>query len=408
MKLITLTPVHIGNGDVLKPLSYVTDRNSLYVLDMEKFFATLSEDQREKYLRWIDPVVDKLAELDRRIDQAKGSWDLKRQLSRQKRDVEAQLSIGWFIENRLGLNPVNLAKKCQVYQVTFSSRPGREGFRTHIKNAQNEPYIPGTEIKGAMRTSLLYSLLGDDKNYKIVKESLESFRSFFRSRASRKNKMEKLAKIADAQSNEGLERRLLRGKDRDAKYDFLKLIGISDTDSFPHDRLQISTIRVIGSTRSIRIWGETLNPKTTFHFALNTHKKALLEELKLERLQDFLYPPELLEACYHRSKEILEEEEKYFSSEKDVLERIDELKRENQPNSPLLRLGAGQGFLGTTIGLKVKQNDPSLYDEAIREGVSFLRGWETQPGRFPKTRRVIEDNKRNPVSLLGWVKLELT
>ncbi len=405
MKLLTMTPIHVGSGETLNSLSYITHRNSLYVLDMDKFFAILSEVQREAYLQWMEPILNRMAELDGKIDQAKDNRE-RTQLKNQKRELGKQLSIDWFIENRLRQNPIDFLKKCLAYQLPFMFPPGRDGFRTLIKDGQNKVYIPGTEIKGTIRTSLLYSLLKDKTNYEILRESLNDFRSFFRSGASPKEKIKKLARIADAQFENGLERKLLRGREKDAKYDFLKLVNISDTNPVPLTHLQINTITVLGSTRNIRIWEETINPQMEFQFNFSVQERAFLDELKLQRLKDCLSVPKILEACYYRSKEILEEEKRYFGGEKYILELINNLQNENQAISPLLRLGAGQGFLGATIGLKVKQNDPELYNDAIREGVSFLRKWRTQRENFPKTRRVVIDGQGKAINLLGWVKLK--
>jgi CRISPR-associated protein Csm5 len=405
LKITTLTPIHIGNGETLAPLSYVISGNSLYVVNMDIFFSSLSETQRESYVGWIDPILNKISELDRRIDQARENRDLRKKLQDQKREAENQLSLTWFIENRLRQNPSEFARRCLDYQIAFVLPPGRDGFRLHIKDAGKGVYIPGTEIKGAVRTSLLYTLLEDGDNYEILRRALNKLRSALKETPSSKKKIRELSKIADAQSESGIERRLLRGKEKDAKYDLLKFFNISDTNSVPHTQLKISTLIVIGSSRNIRIWLETINPRTEFHFNFNIQKRPFLNELGLEKLRDRLPLPRVFEACYHRSKEILEEEGRYFAGERNMLELISRLSKENQLSSPLLRIGFGQGFLGTTIGLKVKQRDPDLYDEAIREGVTSLRRWRTQPGKFPKTRRVTIDKSRDPESLFGWVKL---
>lgn len=404
MKLITLTPIHIGSGETLNHLSYVSDRNFLYVINMDKFFALLSEAQRLAYLQWMEPILNRMAELDEKIIQAGDNRDLKGQLRNQKREVEKQMSISWFIENRLRQKPIDFVKKCLSYHIALLSPPERE-LKTHIKDAQYRAYIPGTEIKGAIRTSLLYTILSDKKNYEILREALNKFKSTFRSGVSPKKKKEELSRIADAQYEGGIEGKLLRGKEKDAKYDILKFISISDTGPVASTQLKIYTILVTGSSRNIKISAEALNPQTEFHFTFNIQDNAFLDELGLEKLKEWLSVPKIFEACYYRSKEILEEEEKYFASEKNIVGVINRLKKENQPSSPLLRLGAGQGFLGTTVGLKVKQNDPDLYDEAIREGVSFLRRWRTQRTNFPKTRRVIIDNNGRAIDLLGWLKL---
>jgi len=131
-----------------------------------------------------------------------------------------------------------------------------------------------------------------------------------------------------------------------------------------------------------------------------------LKELGLDKeyLVKALDVEMLLETSYVRSKTILEEEEKY-SYPAPIQHQIKELKRLNQRNSPLLRVGAGQGFLSTTLNIHVKTRNPELFDGAIREEVSSQRRWRTQRGNFPKTRRVVIDARGNAVSLLGWAKL---
>lgn len=406
MKITTLTPIHIGNSETLTPLSYVISGNLLYVINMDIFFSKLSKTQRESYVEWMDPILAKISELDRKADQSKGNKELSKKLKDQKREEEKKLSLKWFIENRLRENPFEFAKRCLDYQIAFVIPPGREGFRLHIKDAGRGVYIPGTEIKGAMRTSLLYTLLQDGTNYEILKKALNKLRLAFKKTLPSQNKAKELSHVADAQSESGIERVFLRGKERDAKYDLLKFLQISDTNSVNIAQLSISPIKVLGSSKNIPpIWVETINPQTMFSFDLKIQKEAFLTPLGLGKWVDGLSQEKIFESCYNRSKEMLEEERKYFVNEKIISALIKRIEKENQPSSPLLRLGSGQGFLGTTVDLKVKQKDPELYEEVIRKGVSMLRRWRTQPGNFPKTRRVILDKNKSPESLLGWIKL---
>jgi len=214
-----------------------------------------------------------------------------------------------------------------------------------------------------------------------------------------KKKLEKLRKIANAQ-----EEILLRGKKKDAKFDLLKFIKITDSNSIEPQRLKIEATQMLGTNRYTRTWIETIIPKTEFNFDLSIQKRNFLDELGLKEKENWLSINKFLKNCYYRSKEILEQDEKYFSHNKTILRLIHKLKEQNQPTSPLLRLGAGQGFLGTTVDLVILKNDPQLY-EVIREGVSFQRRWRTQKNNFPKTRRVINDPYNNPLNILGWVKI---
>jgi len=83
---------------------------------------------------------------------------------------------------------------------------------------------------------------------------------------------------------------------------------------------------------------------------------------------------------------------------------INRLKEQNKKDSPLIRMGAGQGFLGITIDLIMKKKEDQAY-EVIREGVSFQRRWRTQRGNFPKTRRVVIDKNGKENALMGWAKI---
>lgn len=405
-RITPVTPVFIGDGNVFKPLSYVIEGNVVHVIRSETFFTQLSDVQRETYLKWIEPILEQLSYLDGKIEQAGRNYELRRRLQQQKRQKESELSIEQFIRNHLRANPTAIARSCLGYSVRFSSNPeGTSGFRTHIKDYQQNPYIPGTEIKGALRTSLLYALLNEPANYDFLANELSNFRRLFRSGESAGRKIEKFEEISGK-----LEYELLRGKKNDAKFDFFKLIQISDSTALSPSVLKIELTQTLGTHRYTKTWVETISPSPQSNCAFDLtigNPDIVLRELGLEQknLRGWLSMPKLLEACYLRSKDILSHEKDYFADEPPILNLISRLQQQNQPSSPLFRLGAGQGFLGTTVGLQVKERDEKLYDEAIREGVSFQRRWRTQQWDFPKTRRVITDSRDNPTNLLGWVKI---
>lgn len=404
MRLLTMTPLHIGSGERLTPLSYVADKNILYVLDMNKFFSLLTDGQSEAYLQWMDPILNNLAGFDKGIDQAKKMLDQrkKKELQKQKGYEVEGLSIHRFIEKLLRQNPVGFAQKCTAYTIPCSSLPRRDGFKTHIKDCQNRGYIPGSEIKGALRTALLYKMLQNEQNYQILRNSLINLKNF---RA--KKKIEQLKKIAAAQDEHGLERCLLRGKEKDAKFDLLKFLRISDTSPAKAGNIKIEITRMLGTGKYTytKTWIETIAPHAELSFDFSIKKNFSLDHLGLKEKENWLSPSSLLDALYYRTQDILQKEKSYFKGEKNILNVITMLEKENQPESPLLRLGAGQGFLGTTLNLIVLKNDPQLYDDAIRDGVSFYRRWRTQKNNFPKTRRVVIDPRDNALTNLGWVKL---
>jgi CspA family cold shock protein len=113
-----------------------------------------------------------------------------------------------------------------------------------------------------------------------------------------------------------------------------------------------------------------------------------------------------LEACYKHSTAILQTEIEYFhkNDQPQLVQHATRLLRKNIPQTPLLRLGAGQGLLSITTDLWLRQRDPEVY-EIFRQAVSTMRKWKnTLENNFPKTRRVIHHG-REPVEMLGWTQL---
>lgn len=410
IKLQTLTPVFVGNGESIKPLSYVLERDTAHIIDEGKFFASLSDQERERYIAWIEPLLDRLDRFDVQIALARDDPERRHELQRERRDIESKLALDRFLSDQLRVNPARFVQErcCEAYRVRCNTPPQRDGFRLHLKDPASRPYLPGTEIKGALRTALLYTLVSDQENYAYFWDRLEEFGRFFRSGKSPLQKLQRLTKIA-----ENLETRLLRGKPKgetksDAKFDFLRFLHVSDSTPLLPDDLRVELTQMLGTNRYTKTWVETLAAGSEVSFQLAIGDPSfLLKELGLERLRDWLSLPKLLEACYLRSQDTLAEEATYFANEPKLRALVAFLQKQNTSESPLLRLGQGQGFLSITVNLPVKQRDPKLFDEAIREGVSFQRRFRTQRGNFPKTRRVIVDTYGKPVGVLGWVKIVL-
>ncbi|RLC81567.1 MAG: type III-A CRISPR-associated RAMP protein Csm5 [Chloroflexi bacterium] len=402
VKLRTLTPVFVGSGEEVGPLCYVVRGQDVLILDQDKFLKSLSGTQMEEYLHWIEES-----------------------LSPQQRRLRLYLSD--FLHSRLRVDPIQFVKErqCIAYSVKCNHNMSFRGFKAHIKTIDYQPYIPGSELKGAIRTSLLYTLMKGDqvgqfldelRKVKAVHEELialeeaktESGRSLEIQRKKvgvQKRKLKNILRKRVSSKIEGM----LRGYKNDAKYDIFRMIFISDSQPLTVENLQIelSQAEKASDIRRTSTYIETItiDSETMFTMALVEKADLALRELSLRELKDWLSLDRLLEACYERSKDILEEEGRYFKDQGAILDQISRLKEENEPSSPLLRLGWGQGFLSTTVDLRVKQADPELYEEGIREPISRLRNWRTRKDNFPKTRRVIVDRKDRPVSLLGWVKL---
>jgi len=411
-KVITvesITPIFIGSGETAKPISFVREKDRLHLLNFDNLLRCLSKEKQQAYVDWIDSLADKLSALREKITAARDNLDLKLKLNKERRILEREFSIETFIRTYLDSNALRFVQSQNLisYSIPFTVFPGTNGFKLCLKNSQGQPYVPGTEIKGALRTSLLSALLLEEVHYNTLKRKIEDFGKVFRSGTSPKNKMGELRRISSS-----FEGEILRGKKKDAKFDLFKFVQVSDSTAASVDNLRIEATQSLGSERYTKTFIEAISKGKKFNLQISTPESLrdsdrwVLKELGLDKeyLVKALDVEMLLETSYVRSKTILEEEEKY-SYPAPIQHQIKELKRLNQRNSPLLRVGAGQGFLSTTLNIHVKTRNPELFDGAIREEVSSQRRWRTQRGNFPKTRRVVIDARGNAVSLLGWAKL---
>jgi len=113
-----ITPTQAGSGEELfKELDYITRGNDLLIVDQtQSFNAVATGDQN----------LDKL------------------------------LAAGSHLSDL-----VNAAGQDFGYRLPWLSGKNKtpEKFREHVKDAMNRPYIPGTAIKGAIRTACIAEML---------------------------------------------------------------------------------------------------------------------------------------------------------------------------------------------------------------------------------------------------------
>lgn len=361
-----LTPVQIGNGDKYTPLDSVVTNDYFYAIDLDTFYQKLYERRKlQEYLNFIEKkpyLSEYLSGTDIEIEDVK--------------------------KYRLQLTPQN--KK----DIDYIKK------RTHqfIKNAYGEVYIPGSEIKGSIRTAVLYNLLRNEGNYEYLRQKLQAIKDKGLYGKELGKELEKLSK--------NMEYHFLCGKKGDPKYDIFKYIEISDSSSLPPEVLQIGHI-VSYWSKGKHQYAEILPIGTKFSGNLNIVKRErALTHLGLEGKSDILSKDYILQSLYEHSRDIINHELEFYRKNynrptRDFIEQIKRLKCENKEEEPMLQIGQGQGFLSSTISLLVKKRDPHLYD-LIRRGT---RG-RTYPDEFPKTRRFVKENDV-PKHRLGWIKFRV-
>ena len=141
-ELTVMSPVFIGSGDVLNKTRYYSDRNltNVKIVDDKKFRAFLAKNNLfesfEKHLLG-----------DGNIGTLK-SWF-------SENNIDVRMVDIWKYELKTSLIRLKDIKQNKHVQLN--------DIKMFVKNSDGKPYIPGSSIKGAIRTALLYSEISNNK-----------------------------------------------------------------------------------------------------------------------------------------------------------------------------------------------------------------------------------------------------
>jgi CRISPR-associated protein Csm5 len=395
-----LSPVVIGTGEKCNTLGFITDDGKVLVVDERKFFAALSEPQRERFLSWIEPLVGNLAYIRQQIQRAGRNQALRQQLGRQRREAESNLSLKKFLQETLQMSqPAQWLRSVQAlrYEVAAVTPPNRyEGFTLCLKTPDHRPYIPGSELKGAIRTAVLAKMLNDDVN--LLQQLAQNLRP----------NMTKGQMNALWQGNEWL---LLRRNqnDRDAHNDLFRGIAISDSEPLPTDALHIYAAKRLNMSRDVTVFVEAIAPNSETKVTLSVAcPNRWLEAIGLTDKAGWLDWAKLAHALYEHSNAVLDFIAKKFPAREfpQVHAKAQKLKEKNKPNEPLVCLGWGQGFLSITMTEPLRQKFPTAYETLRQALAQAIRQYErTKQNNFPKTIWAALDANSQPSDLFGWVQL---
>lgn len=237
MKLITLGPVFIGNGREFGKKEYVfLDRGHIGIINIEKLYGYMSK-------KGLSHDFEKFVLEDRRKDPKEWMLEHHIRLDEIKRFMKYVLECGD--------NNMESWKRVQVLE--------------YIKDPFGKPYVPGTSIKGMLRTILLgCDILQNSQKYQGEKKAIDNNINRKMNRTRYLNK--------EASSMEGLFYHTLnRSENINAVNDQMVRIRVSDSDPLdPSDLILCQRIEkhVDGSERKLNVFRECIRPGTEIKFTL--------------------------------------------------------------------------------------------------------------------------------------------
>ncbi len=373
-RITTLTPVSIGDGNTLSAFAdYVLEKGRIHYINQQAI-----RDKMGKSPELIDFYVEGMVGGK---SNTTNTFDLKN-----------------FIFNRLKLT----LQQAASHSIEAKNVSGKKELYTVVKNAGQSPYIPGSTLKGAIKTALLYDwLIEDDEGRQWCTNYLNNI------------------------TNKDLTGKL----DKELSREFDKFeLGVSDSSLLEFDTLQaidIKRLNIKKGSLDIPQTREAIKENTTCQCEIRNVRKLIREKADGTKVYKNYSWKELCRIINTFSSHSSDAEwtmlsnigEKidddiYFSLE-DFYEDVE--KKTESSTIAYLRLGIGKGFYFNSVAL-------ALYDADMTDGkekfLKFLKAngygkvynpqnrrvelYDLKPDKFPITRFVeISDTKP-----LGWVQLE--
>jgi CRISPR-associated protein Csm5 len=292
-----------------------------------------------------------------------------------------------------------------LFSYRLRGEPATIQIREQVKTVDHRPYLPGSSLKGALRT-LLATVAAAELKPTVAVETLDRRRTW----AARP-----------------VEQRLF-GKD--PNHDFLRLLQVSDSDPVDATRLRLRKAHLYptatrterGRSKGLDIDLETVVKGTDFmlkiHIPLELLEKSTgdFEARRSQELQDWERRRPWLSrlAAYGRNyaRQLLIEEVTYFENKKDVpavhrfyselANQFSQLKK----NQFFLPLGWGGGWHTKTLNQYLKEDINNF--ERIADKYRLDPTGDRKAGdRFPKSRHLLRQPDGQPGEPLGWVLVEL-
>lgn len=390
----TLTPLMIGDGNILSPLT------DFYIDIDENEYSSVFYINQELFRKELAKKPGKIDKFTSGVFQLMKGNNLP---SNEKLDS----FLFDFIFHELDIDCYKISTV--NYENLISDNAELKELKTIIKNGDGSAYIPGSSIKGAIKTAFLNNWLD------TMPQLLDNFIDVCikGNREREKETRKKIIGEAHREFEQSIENELFGKLSTTFRNDF-SLLQISDSELISSKSVAVyytERLRLKASEQNAKKLPnltEAINSevKTTFELRVPESKTEQINNDYLKFLNDEK-PQKLLEhinqfslACIEYEIEELEENdlehlEEYRNHLVDINNEIIEAQKTG--NTAILRLGSGKINFSNSIGLLIKK----YYPESFKDYSEILRLSKRYDDVFPKTRTA-EMKYYQP---FGWIKL---
>ncbi len=364
LTITTLSPLHIGTGNTLhQGYDYVTHQGQTWVFDADVLADMLYEQNPDDFQRMV---------------QGAPAADL--------------------------IRPGEYQPDSPLFRYIMRGEPRSKGrgaeLQEQIKDPWDRPYIPGSSLKGALRTALA-AVGWEQRGLDFEPHDLGSSANF--------------AALP-------LERRVLGGSpkrpdDAPNYYDLLRALQVSDSTPGEKEHLHLLNVQVVaGEKAGAPVELEAVKANVTFTATLTLDgflrqrdgaarqlgwKKDQLHWLKNIPMVVNAFTVHRIDGERERWRTVDAPIRSFYATLARTLGRLD-------TNSEfLLQLGWGGGWDSKTFGW-VLTEQPEVFAQVVRRyGKKMVRQGSYRPGdRYPKSRRVVV-RQGQAAFPLGWIRVRM-
>jgi CRISPR-associated protein Csm5 len=356
-KITLLAPVHIGTGEkYTKNIDYFSDGTGTHLIEIEKFFQALTASQ---------------------INELTNHMNIIEFMERNKIDK-------------------TIYKKKKISSMQISAQE----INRFIKDSFEIPYIPGSSLKGALRTVI---------GQRLFKEQKIQFN--FSQKSPKEWAYTELNKK-------------IFGKD--PNHDFLKGFMVVDSFFEPSDiTLQLVKVFTLKGNKKLEVkLTNRDNPNSEMKIYCEFLKDTATSQVKI-KIDDFFLAPSVMEKlnisldrkqslenlreiANSYAKERIEKELAFYSMQEELkpvtqfYQRLQKTLEERQEDSFILNIGWGTGW-GFKTGDYIEDEDLEKVRYRYKLG-RIINNSLVKP--FPKSRKIIFDTlSSKPCSVPGWIML---
>jgi len=356
-ELIPITPIHIGSGNELLPYNYVIKNGVYYKIDITEIYESLPEKEKETFEREIGKGIINFRSYLNKVYNEKLGYIYKGEVEESFSEVYSRKLNG----------AVRINEENQLIIKEF------------IENFKGK-YIPGSSIKGAIRTAFL-SEESDNINYKLGRKN-GGTAPFVLLDDSGKFPITNKRQVADKAKE--IEAKILKIRRLDPKADPFKNISVGDT-SVVEDAVKVFSMERVSKNpeknsmpmgniegvKSLLSCGKEIS--FTFRMSFKNYREGTFKWKVRDIIEETnIFQEDLFGYLNSKARKILDDELVFFKESKnkesekickEIEKILDKIVEESPEDEALIRIGQGAGFNSSTFNLynkgrNIKINDP--------------------------------------------------